>query len=451
MSEEMFPELNELEPEVTEIESLCMNCYKEGITRLLLTKIPFYKEVVIMSFSCEHCGFQNNEIQPGGKIQPQGIRLKLQVINPQDLNRKLIKSDFSAVKIPEVDFEVPCQSQKGEVTTVEGIIERVVSGLEQDQEPRRKDHPEVAAQIDAFIDKLRGLKDLKKPFTLEIDDISGNSFIENPLAPSSDPQLKVTYFNRTKDQDHLLGVFEESEVKESEDSKANEGSKNLLKPIEEGSHPYEDFNTEVLRFPTNCPDCSVKCETNMKITRIPHFKEVVIMATNCDSCGHRSNEVKPGGGIEQKGVKIEVSVKTREDFARDVLKSDFCSLIIPELEVEVGPNALGGRFTTVEGILQAMYDQVWDQSKIFTDSQDKEHKDRLDKFFEHIKQVLDSKAACTLVLDDPSGNSYVQALADDINDDQALKISQYVRNHDQNEELGLNDMNTENYLTTINE
>ena len=34
-----------------EMESLCMNCHENGITRLLLTKIPFFKEIVIMSFA----------------------------------------------------------------------------------------------------------------------------------------------------------------------------------------------------------------------------------------------------------------------------------------------------------------------------------------------------------------------------------------------------------------
>ena len=27
---------------------------------------------------------------------------------------------------------------------------------------------------------------------------------------------------------------------------------------------------------------------------IPHFKEVIIMATTCDACGHKTNEVKSG-------------------------------------------------------------------------------------------------------------------------------------------------------------
>lgn len=53
---------------------------------------------------------------------------------------------------------------------------------------------------------------------------------------------------------------------------------------------------------------------------IPHFKEVVIMATTCDICGVKTNEVKSGGGIESKGVCIEVDVRTKDDFSRDVLK-----------------------------------------------------------------------------------------------------------------------------------
>ena len=55
---------------VEEIESMCVNCGEnvhliciawlivmlQGTTRLLLTKIPYFREVIIMSFSCPHCG-----------------------------------------------------------------------------------------------------------------------------------------------------------------------------------------------------------------------------------------------------------------------------------------------------------------------------------------------------------------------------------------------------------
>lgn len=56
----------------------------------------------------------------------------------------------------------------------------------------------------------------------------------------------------------------------------------------------------------------------------------------------------------------------------------------------------------------------------------------------------------TLVLDDPSGNSYVQALTDDGTLDDRLTIARYVRSFDQDEELGINDMVTENYAQADN-
>lgn len=51
----------------------------------------------------------------------------------------------------------------------------------------------------------------------------------------------------------------------------------------------------------------------------------------------------------------------------------------------------------------------------------------------------------TVVLDDPAGNSYVQALTDEGVADPNLRIIRYHRSFDQNEELGLNDMKVEGY------
>lgn len=106
------------------------------------------------------------------------------------------------------------------------------------------------------------------------------------------------------------------------------------------------------------------------------------MATTCDSCGYRTNEVKSGGGIEPKGRRIELEISHPSDMSRDVLKvfvssqifhsifhlfkylqkcyeqSETCSISIPEIELEVGQGTLGGRFTTVEGILVNIQEQV---------------------------------------------------------------------------------------------
>ena len=58
-------------------------------------------------------------------------------------------------------------------------------------------------------------------------------------------------------------------------------------------------------------------------TDIPHFKEVVIMATVCEYCGHKTNEVKSGGGIESRGKRITLHITDPSDLSRDVLKVNY--------------------------------------------------------------------------------------------------------------------------------
>lgn len=54
------------------IFTLCLTL--QGKTRLFLTKIPFFKEVVVSSFTCDNCGLHNTGLQPGGKIQEKGVK-----------------------------------------------------------------------------------------------------------------------------------------------------------------------------------------------------------------------------------------------------------------------------------------------------------------------------------------------------------------------------------------
>jgi zinc finger protein len=67
------------------------------------------------------------------------------------------------------------------------------------------------------------------------------------------------------------------------------------------------------------------------------------------------------------------------------------------------------------------------------------------RFFEEFQVALDGGRDITVILDDPSGNSYVQALSDDGKPDPNLRIIRYHRSFEQNEELGLNDMKVEGY------
>ena len=111
---------DDVDNQLTEIDSLCMNCHGQGRTRLLLTLIPHYKEVILSSFECELCNFKNNDIQPAQRIEPYGISLKLRVLNSHDMNRQFVKSADGTIRIRELDFEQTPVAANGMLTTVEG-------------------------------------------------------------------------------------------------------------------------------------------------------------------------------------------------------------------------------------------------------------------------------------------------------------------------------------------
>lgn len=62
-----------------------------------------------------------------------------------------------------------------------------------------------------------------------------------------------------------------------------------------------------------------------------------------------------------------------------------------------------------------------------------------------MQKLIDGETKATLILDDPAGNSYVQSLGDGDALDEFLTIEKYDRTFEQMEELGLNDLKTENY------
>ncbi|XP_004585158.4 zinc finger protein ZPR1 [Ochotona princeps] len=411
------------EQQPTEIESLCMNCYRNGTTRLLLTKIPFFREVIVSSFDCEHCGWSNTEIQSAGRIQDQGVRYALTVTSLEDMNREVVKTDSATTRIPELDFEIPAFSQKGALTTVEGLINRAISGLEQDQPTRKANEDAIAERIDEFIVKLKELKQVDSPFTLIIDDPSGNSFVENPHAPQKDDALVITHYNRTLQQEQMLGLQAEAPAERPEE---------------------EDLRNEVLQFNTNCPECNAPAQTNMKLVQIPHFKEVIIMATNCESCGHRTNEVKSGGAVEPLGTRITLRITDPSDMTRDLLKSETCSVEIPELEFELGMAVLGGKFTTLEGLLKDIWELVTKNPFTLGDSSNPGQAEKLQEFSRKLDQIMEGHMQAHFIMNDPAGNSYLQNVYAP-EEDPEMKVERYERTFDQNEELGLNDMKTEGY------
>jgi zinc finger protein len=304
----------------------------------MLVKIPFFRDTIVMAFECSHCGFRNNQVQSAAGLADKGCRIYCRVTDKQDLNRMIVKSESCCIKLLELDFEIPPSTQSGCVKTIEGFLLRALEDLEQLQ---LAEHPKVYAAVTKTISSLKSYLALEGscPFTVVLEDPSGNSFMENFLAPKDDPKLRFEYFTRTKEQLASLGYNDVSDT----------------------IHNNDEI-PEIMQFPGSCSVCSGHSITKMHVINIPHFKETVIMATCCDSCGYRNNEIKASGPISLRGQRIRLKVTDQKDLSRDILKSDTCGMSIPEIGLELANGTLGGRFTTVEGILLEIKDQLTDRN-----------------------------------------------------------------------------------------
>ncbi len=251
-------------------ESLCMNCHEQGTTRLLLTRIPFFREVVLMSFHCPHCFFKNSEIQSAGVIQERGCLYTLRINSKEDLDRQIVKSETCISRFEELELEIP--AQRGQLTNIEGLLSTVLEDLVADQPARKSLQPEAFEKIEEFIQKGRDMLEGKSfPFTLKIDDPAGNSWIEPKLG---DPRGKWTRteYERTPEQNEQLAL--------TDTSGNNAPAEQRAEVVDDEIRP-----DEVHTFPATCPSCTRPCNTNMKLVDIPHFKEVIIMSTVCEDCG----------------------------------------------------------------------------------------------------------------------------------------------------------------------
>ncbi|KAI3994636.1 hypothetical protein MKX01_027526 [Papaver californicum] len=453
-----------------QIESLCMRCHENGMTSILLTRIPNFREVVLMAFECPHCHERNNEVQFAGQLQPKGCSYSLKVPagDLKMLNRQVVKSDSATIKIPELDFEIPTEAQRGTLSTVEGVLLRAVNELQALQDERKKVDPETAEALDRFLMKLNSCAKGDVSFTFILDDPSGNSFIENPFAPSVDPSLTLKFYERTDEQQAMLGFVVDPSSEGQTGSNASQGESDVpdgtskvphgsvgavafQRSIAQGNS--ENFAAslfrystpdEVMTFPSTCGSCAIPCETRMFVFNIPYFQQVIIMASTCDGCGYRNSELKAGGHVPEKGKKITVLVKNQADLSRDVIKSDHASVSVPELDLELGCGTLGGLVTTIEGLITKICENL-DCVQGFScggDSSDPWTKTKWQEFSERLRKLLNVEEPWTLILDDGLARSFVSPVTEAIEDDHQLIFEEYERTWAQNEELGLNDIDT---------
>ena len=324
-----------------------------------------------------------------------------------------------------------------------------------------------------------------------IDDPAGNSFLENPHAPARDPNIKLTTFNRSREQDEALGLrHETSQYRDAKDTNYaallyKKHDENFVKPnVGAGAMPSGDtevgvkrdplgsLEKDVYRFPATCPSCACQGESLTALTDIPHFKEVMIMAFTCDLCGYKNSEIKAGGAVPRMGTTVSLTVNGHQDLTRDVLKSDSAMVSIPELDLELQHGTLGGVYTTVEGLLKKINDSLIENNPFYTGDSSRLHhftgsvsitgdnegegsaqpndprdtKTRYAEFLRKLNAICEgTEFPFTLVIRDPLGNSFISSplgsfLPPEM--DTALVSEDFTRSWQEDEDFGLNDMDT---------
>lgn len=226
--------------EAVAIATPCPNCQEAAETKMCVTDIPHFKEIVIMSLVCYHCAYHSSDIKPGGAIPECGTKITLSIQSPQDLQRDLLLGDTAGIEIPELELELGEGGLGGVYTTVEGLLKKMLASLKQANpfafgDATEKHHltnnggefstTPLHVKYRDFLTKLENVGEGRIfPVTLVLNDPLSNSFVgpmpENALEfdnhtttqegdcneKQADDGLVVSLYERTRDQNEALGL-----------------------------------------------------------------------------------------------------------------------------------------------------------------------------------------------------------------------------------------------------
>jgi zinc finger protein len=208
--------------EVLRISSECPSCGKLGENRIHETVIPHFQDILLIAFTCDHCGFKSSEVKPSGHCAEKGRRITLHVQSRRDFSRDLIKSDTARLVIPQVGLELEPGTLGSKFTTVEGIVRDARDALSELHRFVQSDDykpEEIHRQQERFTEFLRQLDALLESptpaFDLILDDPLGNSYIQSPEGPDVDPQLQIEEYERSAEMNEALGIVPPTETNTS--------------------------------------------------------------------------------------------------------------------------------------------------------------------------------------------------------------------------------------------
>lgn len=154
----------------------CPNCSKNTLTTTeTVRQIPYFGEASLFSLRChnEYCDFFQADIEALSEKDP--LRVEYVITKEEDINTRVVKSSNATVHIGEVGSIEPGASSAGYITTVEGVLNRMLSQIRYQEKTAETEETIKTAQ--KHIQKLEAVLNGEEELTLVIEDPKGNSMI----------------------------------------------------------------------------------------------------------------------------------------------------------------------------------------------------------------------------------------------------------------------------------
>jgi hypothetical protein len=118
--------------DLIEFDVECHNCHKQGYMRMCTCSIPYFKEIIIMAFTCENCLTRSTEVKVGGSMSDKATKYTITCKERDDMDRDIFKSETAEIEIPEIGVVVVSGSLGGVYSTIEGLLDKMLNTLRQE-------------------------------------------------------------------------------------------------------------------------------------------------------------------------------------------------------------------------------------------------------------------------------------------------------------------------------
>jgi len=189
----------------------CPGCTRPCEVRMRMVDVPHFKQVVLISTACDHCGYRTSEVKTGGAIPNKGRQIILKVLEQVDLSRDVLKSETCTVFCPELKLEITPGTMSGRFTTVEGLLTQVHDTLYSrifDAGGAGGDSrdPERMQAWDNLFKNLQAAIKGEFKYQISLTDPLAASYIQNLCSPDEDPQLTILDYERSEEEEEELGL-----------------------------------------------------------------------------------------------------------------------------------------------------------------------------------------------------------------------------------------------------